>query len=234
MITVKLATGFFGLWFMTKLLGKKEISQLTPFDFVSSLMLSELVGNTIYAREVHFMMLVYSLALWMALSLALEKAVQLFPRLSVPLSGRPDIIIRDGVIDVRAMKRNRLDMHQIGMLMREQGVFSVKDVAFAVFETNGSLSVMKKPAEEAPTRGELKLPVAPVGLPRILIDQGYMQRDELRELGRDEQWLLGLLREQGIERPLDVFYAEWSETEGLYAQAKGDLAARDGKSGNLA
>ena len=84
MITVKLVTAFFGLWLMTKLLGKKEISQLTPFDFISSLMLSELVGNTIYDRGVHFMMLIYALVLWMVLSLALEKIVQIFPWLSVP------------------------------------------------------------------------------------------------------------------------------------------------------
>src|SRR4051812_5719563 len=122
LITIKLVTAFFGLWFITKLLGKKEISQLTLFDFISSLMLSELVGNTIYDREVHFMMLIYALALWLALSLALEKIVQLLPWLSVPLSGRPDIIIRNGVIDVRAMRRNKLDMHQIGMLLREQSV----------------------------------------------------------------------------------------------------------------
>ncbi|MFC5651380.1 YetF domain-containing protein [Paenibacillus solisilvae] len=220
MITVKLVTAFFGLWLMTKLLGKKEISQLTPFDFISSLMLSELVGNTIYDREVHFMMLIYALVLWMVLSLALEKIVQLLPWLSVPLSGRPDIIIRNGVIDVRAMKRNKLDMHQVGMLLREQSVFSVKDVAYAIFETNGNLSVMKMSSADSPNREELKLPVKPLGLPRILMDQGYIQRDELREIGHDEEWLLALLKEQGIMRFKDVLYAEWSETDGLYVQRK--------------
>ena len=220
MITVKLVTAFFGLWLMTKLLGKKEISQLTPFDFISSLMLSELVGNTIYDREVHFMMLIYALVLWMVLSLALEKIVQIFPWLSVPLSGMPDIIIRKGVIDERAMKRNKLDMHQIGMLLREQSVFSVKDVAYAIFETNGNLSVMKIASEDHPTREDIQLPERPVSLPRILIDQGYIQRDELREIGHDEQWLLLELKAQGIMRVKDVLYAEWSEVDGLYVQRK--------------
>ncbi|WP_243711712.1 MULTISPECIES: DUF421 domain-containing protein [unclassified Paenibacillus] len=220
MISVKLITGFFGLWFMTKLLGKKEISQLTPFDFVSSLMLSELVGNTVYDRDAHFSMLLYALALWMALSLALEKAVQLIPALSIPLNGRPDIIIRDGVIDVKAMKRNRLDMHQVGMLLREQGVFTVREVAFAVFEPNGSLSVMKKPGQEPPTREELGVPVPSTGLPRILIEQGKLQRGELRDIGRSEEWLLAQLKEQGIDRIQAVYYAEWSEEEGMHFQLK--------------
>ncbi|MCM3629436.1 DUF421 domain-containing protein [Paenibacillus glycanilyticus] len=218
MISVKLITAFFGLWFMTKMLGKKEISQLTPFDFVSSLMLSELVGNTIYDREVHFAMLVFALALWMALSLALEKAVQLMPWLSVPLSGRPDIIIRDGEIDVKAMKRNRLDMHQVGMLLREQSVFSVREVAFAVFEPNGSLSVMKKPGEEPPTRAELEMREPAAGLPRILIEQGTLQRGELEEIGRSEEWLLSQLRELRVDRIQAVYYAEWTEEDGLHVQ----------------
>jgi uncharacterized membrane protein YcaP (DUF421 family) len=221
LISLKLVTAFFGLWFMTKLLGKKEISQLTPFDFVSSLMLSELVGNTIYDREAHFSMLLFSLALWMALSLALEKVVQLMPRLSVTLSGRPDIIIRDGEIDVKAMKRNRLDMHQVGMLLREQGVFTVSEVAFAVFEPNGSLSIMKNPGDEPPTRAELRMREPSAGLPRILIEQGILQRDELREIGRSEEWLLARLGEQGIDRIRAVYYAEWSEEAGLHVQLEG-------------
>lgn len=220
LISVKLILGFFGLWFMTKLLGKKEISQLTPFDFVSSLMLSELVGNTIYDREIHFTMLVYALALWMALSLALEKIVQLMPWLSVPLSGRPDIIIRGGEIDVKAMRRNRLDMHQIGMLLREQGVFTVREVAYAVFEPNGSLSVMKNPGDEPPTRADLQVQKPAAGLPRILIEQGMLQRGELREIGRSEEWLLSQLREQDVDRIRAVYYAEWSETDGLHIQLK--------------
>ncbi|GGD87033.1 DUF421 domain-containing protein [Paenibacillus nasutitermitis] len=219
-IAVKLITAFAGLWIMTRLLGKKEISQLTPFDFISSLMLSELVGNTIYDREVHYGQLLFALALWMVLSLSLEKMVELFPRLSTTLSGRPDIIIRGGRIDEKAMKRNNLDVHQIGMLLREQEVFSLRDVAYAIFETNGNLSVLKTSAAESVTRGDLKLPPEPVYLSRILIDKGFIEKDELHEIGRDEGWLIGELQAQGINRVADVLYAEWSEDGGLYVQRK--------------
>ena len=183
-------------------------------------MLSELVGNTIYDSEVHYGELVFALALWMGLSLSLEKIVELFPRLSVPLSGRPDIIIRSGRIDERAMKRNNLDMHQVGMLLREQGVFSLRDVAYAIFETNGSLSVLPISSAESVTREDLQLPDKPARLGRILIERGYIEQDELRDLGRDEEWLLSELEAQGITRLSDVLYAEWSEGDGLYIQRK--------------
>lgn len=143
-ITVKLVTAMVGLWLITKLLGKKEISQLTAFDFVSSLMLSEIVGNTLYDKDVTLSELLYALILWAAMSLFLEKLVQFIPGLSKYLNGRADIIINQGKIDFRAMKRNNLDFDQLHTLLREQNIFTVREVAFAVFETNGNISVLKK------------------------------------------------------------------------------------------
>jgi uncharacterized membrane protein YcaP (DUF421 family) len=157
-ITIKLATAMIGLFLITKLLGKKEISQLTAFDFVSSLMLSELVGNTIYDKNVHLMHLLYALFLWAAMSLIMEKLLQYFPALSKRMNGRADVIISSGEIDFRAMKRNNLDFDQLHTLLREQNIFSVREVAFAVFETNGTISVMRKASLEAITRADMQLP----------------------------------------------------------------------------
>lgn len=219
-ITVKLVTALIGLWIMTRLLGKKEISQLTAFDFVSSLMLSELVGNTIYDNDVRWIHLVYALVLWTVLSLALEKMTLRLPKLSKALSGVPEIVIRDGRIDERVMKRNSLDISQLGMLLREQGVFSAREVAYAIFETNGSLSVMRKSALEPATRAELNIAGEPEALPVMLIEQGDVQKRELARIGRDEAWLLGELRKLGASGPCDVLFAEWTEPDGLYTQLR--------------
>lgn len=219
-IAVKLVTALIGLWIMTRLLGKKEISQLTAFDFVSSLMLSELVGNTIYDNDVRWVHLVFALVLWTVLSLALEKITLRLPKLSKALSGVPEIVIRDGRIDERAMKRNSLDISQLGMLLREQGVFSMREVAYAIFETNGNLSVLRKSRLEPATREELNVAAPQEELPVVLIEQGDVQKRELARIGRDEDWLLGELRKLGAVGPRDVLFAEWTEQDGLYAQLR--------------
>ncbi|WP_426446862.1 YetF domain-containing protein [Paenibacillus sp. S-38] len=219
-IFIKLGTGFIGLWLITKLLGKKEISQLTPFDFVSSLMLSELVGASIYDREVHFPELVFALVLWGVLSLGFEKVLDFFPWLNPKLSGRPDVLIRDGRVDPEALERNKLDWHQVTMLLREQSIFSLREVAFAVFEPNGNLSVLKKSSSASVERQDLELPDKPVELPVLLIDKGYVNEEQLQGIGRDKHWLEQKLREQGIARLEDVYYGEWTESGGMYVQAK--------------
>jgi uncharacterized membrane protein YcaP (DUF421 family) len=221
-ITVKLVTAMVGLWLITKLLGKKEISQLTAFDFVSSLMLSEIVGNTLYDNDVSIGELLYALVLWTVMALFLEKLVQFIPGLSKYLNGSAEIIIAHGKIDFRAMKRNNLDFDQLHTLLREQNIFTVREVAFAVFETNGNISVMKKSTEESVTRKDLELPEKPMSLPMVVVENGRIQRDRLARLGRDEQWLLSELKKNGISRIQDALYIEWSENDGIYIQTKNE------------
>ncbi|MCR8631581.1 DUF421 domain-containing protein [Paenibacillus radicis (ex Xue et al. 2023)] len=219
-ITVKLATAMVGLWLITKLLGKKEISQLTAFDFVSSLMLSEIVGNTLYDKDVHLTQLLYALALWTALSLGLEKLVQFIPGLSRHLNGTADLIIVNGQIDFAAMKRNNLDFDQLHTLLREQNIFSVREVGFAVFETNGNLSVKKKTSLESVTRQDLQLPEEPLSLSLVLVENGRVQKKRLEHTGHSMKWLLKALKEQGAARIEDVLYAEWDESKGMFCQMK--------------
>lgn len=220
MITLKLIIAVVGLWAMTRLLGKKEISQLTAFDFVSSLMLSELVGNTIYDQEVKLFHLVYALALWTGLSIGLEKLTVLFPRLGRFASGKPELLIHNRKIIHSAMKRNNLDFDQLNAMLRQSGVFALSQVEYAVLETNGSLSVMLKADVEDEARDDMTPPTAEVVLPVSLIVNGRIDTSRLRELGKDGGWLVSEMLKKGVEDVKKVLYAEWSEKEGLYVQLK--------------
>ncbi|MWV45808.1 DUF421 domain-containing protein [Paenibacillus sp. HJL G12] len=216
MITVKLITGFLGLWIMTRVLGKKEISQLTPFDFVSSLMLSELVGNTVYQEDVHVGQLLFSLAIWFILSYVFEKVTQYARKTRGSLEGSPSILIRNGEVDMREMKRNRLDFEQLLMMLRQKDIFSVREVSYAIFETNGSLSVMKNGAYEAVQKSDLKISDDEPGFTYHFLEDGRMNEEGLQALGKDKTWLLEQLREKGYQEPEKIAYAEWQEGRGLY------------------
>lgn len=220
MIACKLVIGMVGLWCMTRLLGKKEISQLTPFDFVSSLMLSELVGNTIYNDDVKLVHLLFALVLWTLLSVGLEKLPIWFPRFDRLASGKPELIVHKGKVLYDAMKRNNIDFDQLRAMLRQSGVFSLSEVAYAVLETNGSLSVMLRSEVEDGERPDLKPPQANVVLPVPLVVNGKIDTDSLRGLGRDGGWVVRELLERGVEDVKGVLYAEWSEGEGLYVQLK--------------
>lgn len=212
-ITVKLLIGFFGLWLMTRLLGKKEISQLTPFDFVSSLMLSEMVGNTVYDKETSVAKLLYALLLWGLLSFLFEKLTRRFRGLRRVMEGKPAILIRHGKVDLKQMRRNSLDFDQLRMLLRQHDIFYIGDVDYAIFEANGTLSVLKKPEnteqeeEISPQHGELSYNV---------IEDGEVIPEHLRQAGKDREWLMRELQRKGYQGPEEIAYAEWKQTGGLY------------------
>lgn len=175
-ILIKLIAGFIGLWIMTRLLGKKEISALTPFDFISAVVLGGLVGNTIYEKEHSIFRLLFSLAVWTILSVLFEKVTQYIPKLRKPFEGEPKILIHNGKIDLAKLRKNSLDFDQLRMMLRAKDTFSVKEVAYAIYETNGSLSILKKPQFENVTRKDMELPEQEVHLPLSIVESGRRRR----------------------------------------------------------
>ncbi|MDF2938373.1 MAG: hypothetical protein K0Q90_3746 [Paenibacillaceae bacterium] len=207
-ILTKLAAGFLGLWAMTRILGKKEMSALTPFDFVSAVILGDLVGDTIYDESIDFLQLLAALTGWTILSICFDKLTQYVKVLRKPLEGKPDLLICDGKINVKVLYRNNLDYSQLRTMLRSKDIFSLNEVAFAIYETNGTLSVMRKSAYETITRKDLKLSAEPAVLPRGLMEDGEVCHEELEGAGLSEDWLHSKLEKQGITDSKSVAYAE--------------------------
>lgn len=211
-IVVKLLTAFAGLWISARILGKREIAQLSPFDFISSMVLSELVGNTIYDEHANIGMLLFALAVWVSLSYLFEKLMNHNKPLRKKLEGQPELLIMDGKIDMDALERNHIDFDELRAMLRQKDVFSVSEVAYAVYETNGSLSLLKHPKEEALKRSDLKLASGEQArLPAAVIEKGKVQTEVLDKLGYDENWLRERLHAAGITDTAAIMYAECTE-----------------------
>ncbi|HWL12873.1 MAG TPA: DUF421 domain-containing protein [Ureibacillus sp.] len=215
--TIELVFGFFALLIAAKILGKTQISQLTPFDFISAMVLGELVGNSVYDDEIKIWSILYALLLWTVLIYTVEKLTQKFRGLRRTFEGHPSIIIRNGVIDRQQLTQNNLDINQLQQMLRQQkDIFSIREVEFMILEPNGQISVLRKPKYDSPTIEDLSLKQKQVYLPITLISDGIVVQDNLRESGHDEEWLLKQLKKRDITRVEDALYAEWVEDEGFF------------------
>lgn len=216
MLVVKLVLGFVGLWLLTRLLGKKEISNLTPFDFVSSLMLSDIVGETLYAEETRYIELIIAFLVWFTLSYIFEKVTQHAKRFREPLEGTPSIVIRNGEVNLMEMKKNKIDFEQLRVMLRQKDIFSMREVAYAIFETNGALSVLKQPKYDTVERRDLNLPEEDAQLAYCLLEDGEVDECNLRQIGKDKSWLYRELHKQGCNDLGKLAYVEWMKDEGLF------------------
>lgn len=215
-LSIELIAGFFALFLVTKMLGKTQITQLTPFDFVSALVLGELIGNAIYNKDIGLRYVLYAIGLWGSFIYMLEWVTQTFKKTRSILEGNPAIVIRNGKIDRDQLKKNKLDINQLQHLLRDKDVFSIREVEYAILEANGTVNVLRKQQYEKTTKKDLNLPPQPVYIPIALISDGEVLRDNLQQTGYDEAWLLNELRAKGIVKPEQVFFAEWLEGDQLY------------------
>ncbi|WP_368502956.1 YetF domain-containing protein [Alkalihalophilus sp. As8PL] len=215
-MSIKIIIGFFLLFMITRLLGKTTIRHLTPFDFVSAIVLSELLGNGIFETNVSIWYIIYVVLLWGFLMIIMEKYLLKHRSMRGLLEGKPSIIIRNGKIDREQLKQNRMNINQLLSSLRQSETFSLREVAYAILETNGSISILKKNKYQKVTLEDLNLPLSPTYLCTTLITDGEMIEANLKELGFTKDWLIQQLIGHGYTRVEDVLYADWIYDDGIY------------------
>jgi len=219
-ITLEIVIGFIALFVLTRLLGKRQLNQITPFDFISALILGELVGNAVYDREIHVFFILYTIFLWGVLIISFEFLANNFFKLRKLLEGSPSVVIRQGKIDQQELKKNKMNITELQSLLRQKDVFSLREVEYAILEPNGSISVLKKPQNAAIIKQDLNLPGEEVYLPIDLIIDGKILQDNLKKAGLDQSWLKEQLAAKGIMEVKEVLHADWIAGKGLYVMEK--------------
>lgn len=217
-IGIELLIGFISLFLMTKVLGKTQITQITTFDFVSALVLGELVGNALYDREVGIKEVLFSVVVWGILIFTTEIITQKFKNARKFLEGAPSIVIRNGKIDFEQLKKNHLDINQLQHLLRSRNVFSIRECEYAILETDGTVSVLQKASYSMPTKQDLNLKLEPVYLGVTIILDGEFIEDNLALINWDKKRLEKELKSSGVHSYTDVLFAEWKKDDGLYIQ----------------
>lgn len=217
-LTAELVIGFVMLFLVVKVAGKKMIHQITPFTFISAIVLGELLGNALYDDHVHIWYIVYSITVWGVLLILVEYMSQKWLRFRGIAEGKPTALIRNGMIDYEALKKSRMTLNQLQSLLRQSETFSLREVAFCYLEANGSISVLKKSRYQKTKREDFQLSPHAVYVPTTVIRDGEVLMDELRELGKDEEWLQRELRTFGVTSYKEVLVAEWLEGDGLFVQ----------------
>lgn len=209
--------GLVALFIFTKVLGKTHISQLTPFDFVSAVVLGELVGNALFDEKSGILHIGYVIILWGTLLYSIEFIAQKFKGSRFYLEGKPSIIIQKGNIIYEEMRKNNLDIHELQQLLRMKDVFALQEVEYAILETNGQLSILKKAPYQTPSNKDLNIEAENPVIATTVIADGELIKDNLAEANLSEEWLLEELKRQNFNDVKEVFYAEWLEGKRLFA-----------------
>lgn len=219
--------GITALFILTKILGKTQISQLTAFDFIAAIVLGELVGNALFDKKAGIKEIGFVILIWGVILFIIEMVTQKFKGSRYLLEGKPALIIHKGELIYEEMRKNKIDINEIQQLLRGKDVFAIQEVEYAVLETNGELSVLKKPAFMIPTKSDLNIAPTKSEMAVALINDGEIIYDNLEEIEKTEEWLKNELKKQQFESIKDVFYAEYLETKPLFIQPYTKIKHKD-------
>lgn len=208
---------FFAILFLARIIGKKQISQLTFFHYVTGITFGSIAAEISAQVETPFWDGFISLIWWTLLTVFVSYLSFKSKTLRVVFDDKPTIVIQNGVILSKALNKARLNLDELTMLLREQSIFSVADVEYAIFETNGNLSVMKKAPLAAATKQDVKVTATPsTYIPTEVISNGKITYANLQQLNLTEDWLIKKLKKKNIDRIEQVYYAQVLENGSLY------------------
>ena len=133
-LMIRILIGFFVLYLLTRLLGRKEISQMTFFNFVSAIAIGSIASNLVVNQSLSIRNGIIAIVGWTIITILLDIFDIKFKPLRKILTGNPVVVIKNGEIMQKSLLLSRLDLDSLTSMLRQQNVFSVDDVDYAIFE----------------------------------------------------------------------------------------------------
>lgn len=202
-----------------RMMGKREIGQLQPFELAISIMIADLASVPMTELGIPLsngiIPILGLLVMHQIISLLNIKSINI----RKIICGKPSILIYRGKIDEKVLKKERFTVNELQERLRGNDVFNIGDVEYAILETNGEVTVITKPEKRNVTPEDLNLEVDYEGIPYDLVVDGKIMYENLKVIGRDEQWLEKQLKKFDA-RPKEVLIATINGKAEIFCQKK--------------
>ena len=215
-VVVRAIIGFFTLLIFARLLGKQQIGQLTFFDYIIGITIgstaSTLTTDLTSTAWLHWV----GLAIWCLCAFILQLITVKFRAAENYIDGKPTLVIINGKIMEKSMRKIRYSLGELLLQLRDKGVFNLDEVAYAILETNGNLSVLKKSQHQPVTPKDLNINTQKATISTEVIYNGKVIDENLELINKDMKWLKDQLKKQGIQNPSQVHTAATTQNGDLY------------------
>ena len=196
-VTLRCLISLIALFLITKLLGKKQVSQLSLFDYVIGISIGNFAAEISVSLDEPFLygllsILIFGLVAYLV-SIVTMKSIKL-RRFFI---GVPTPIIQNGKLLEHSLKKEKLDINDLLEECRNEGYFDISEIEYALLEANGKLSILPKAEYKSPTVGDLKLKLQKQGLSVNVIIDGKIMEENLNNINKSKEWLLKELKVKG-------------------------------------
>ncbi len=171
--------------FLIRLMGKRQIGELQPSELVITILISEIASIPMENNSVPIINSVVALFALVAYEILTSAAGLKSNKLRSVIQGHPVIVIRDGKIDAKALKKLRMTVNDLVSALRQKDVFEISQVSYAIFETNGKISVLLKPEYRNSSAADLDVYPADNGMPFAVVCDGEIIDETVKDSALD-------------------------------------------------
>ena len=211
LIVIRTILIFAVLLVLMRLMGKRQIGEMQPYEFVITLIIAEIACIPMSDPSIPLSYGIISILTVYFLHQVVCLIDLSIPRAKVLLGGTPSVVINQNGVDSSQLKKNNLDVSDLLESMRSAGYFSLDDVDYALYESNGTFSALPKQNKEN----------SPPSIPVLLVNEGKFDTTNLALTGRDSAYFLEKLRGQGFDEQKKLLVVTVDGNGRIYAQAKG-------------
>ncbi len=205
-----------------RLMGKRQLSDMQPFDLVVTLLIANLASAPLSDPAVPLLYgVVTILALFVMQRLVSHLSLK-SEKMRKVICGSPLVVIAKGIVREDVMRSANYTLNDLSEQLRDKDVFAFSKVEYAILETNGSLSVLLKSQFQQPTIEDMSLETSKARPALLIITDGKLHRDALEAAGLEERWLSGILSGMGFGSVGEVLFASLDGEGMLHVQGKQD------------
>lgn len=188
-ILIAAASAFVVMFILAKLMGKKQIAQLSFIDYAIGITVGSIAAEMATELEQPLYHYIIAMAVFLVLDILVTFLSRKLPFKKL-LVGKPIVIIYEGNLIYKNLKKSKLDLNDLLGLIRNQGYFDLSEIQYAILETNGQLSVVPIGAERPLVAKDMPEKIEEPKLPNYLVVDGNISYSGLNELNKDVDWLL--------------------------------------------
>lgn len=213
---------YFILVLTARIMGRKQISQLTYFDYVVGISIGSIAGAVSIEKNINAAEGIFAIVIWGVLTILISQITLKNIKLRLWIDSEPLIIIDKGRVIYKNMKKAKYNMGDLLMQLRVKDIFYITDVEIAILEPDGKLSVLKKAEKNGVTAEDMGIEKPKNGMMIDLILDGKILFSHLSLIQKDENWLVEQLKIKNIADINDVIYTGIQADEKIYIVTKQD------------
>ena len=181
-----------------RIMGKRQLGELDVGEFVITILLSEIATLPITNTEKSLISAIIPIATLAILEISSSALILRFPKIKKLLSSKPTVLISRGKMNRAEMRKVRISIEDLITQIRQNGIFDLEEVDYAILEENGKMSIIPKSIYRQPDRNDLNIPDNNSGAMHILISDGVINTHGINILNKDEKWLTDILNGYGL------------------------------------